>query len=207
MVRYIKQFEFKNPYNVLNGPVELEKGAVLLDATSGKYYLQLKFVNVGTTGLSQAKVCIESLNNLKRPAYPEIYAVYDNHVEWNGTFGTKKLLHIPNNDSVAFYVYAVQIVTTLGFTQNFTRAQYFETYTEPAFRAVGNNDWQNSKLIMNATSERHGFVRHASNISIKNESDAEATQYVEGFCNDCGSLNKRISLYCTFCGCSLARRS
>ena len=40
--RYIRQFEFTNAVTLPECPVALEKGAVLLDAKTNTYQLQLK---------------------------------------------------------------------------------------------------------------------------------------------------------------------
>ena len=102
---YIRKLEFSNEVYLPDCPIALEKGAILLDTKTDAYFLQLKFANIGMAGISSVRICVESFDGTGQLAYPETTVTYDEYTVVGGTFGTKKLLPIPNNNASAFRVY------------------------------------------------------------------------------------------------------
>ncbi|MCL2225496.1 MAG: hypothetical protein FWB96_11075 [Defluviitaleaceae bacterium] len=96
----------------------------VLDKSIAAYVLQLKFANIGTTGVSSARVCIGATDSADNPAYPEISVTYEEFTASGGTFGAKKLLPLPNNTAANFSVYVMKVVTVDGNTLSFPREQY-----------------------------------------------------------------------------------
>ena len=122
--RYSRQLEFNNEIYLPDCPIALEKGAVLLDTKTNAYVLQLKFANIGTTGIASARICVEALDRTGQSVYSEIKTTYDEHTDMGSTFGTKKLLPVPNNNAVTFHVYAEKVTTVDGHSYSFSRKQY-----------------------------------------------------------------------------------
>ena len=122
--RYIRKLEFNNEVYLPVCPIALEIGAILLDTKADAYFLQLKFANIGIVGISSARICVESLDGAGQLAYPETTVTYDEYTVVGGTFGTKKLLPIPNNNATVFRVYVDKITTIDGNTYTFSRSQY-----------------------------------------------------------------------------------
>ena len=121
--RYVRKLEFNNDVYLPSCPVALEKGAVLLDTKTDAYFLQLKFAYFGTVGMASIRVCIESLDNAGQLLYPETTAMYEEHTVTYGTFGTKKLLPIPNNNASMFRVYIDKLTTVDGRSYSYLRDQ------------------------------------------------------------------------------------
>jgi hypothetical protein len=122
--RFIRQSDFMNAVYMPNCPIALEKGAVLLDTKTDTYMLQLKFANIGTTGIAFVRVSVEALDNVGNPAYQEITTSYDEITAADGTFGTKKLLLLPNNNATTFRVYVTKVTTVDGKTHTFSGEQH-----------------------------------------------------------------------------------
>jgi hypothetical protein len=128
--RFIRQSDFTNAVYLLDCPVALEKGAVLLDTNTDTYLLQLKLANIGTVDITSARVFIETFDSEGNPAYQGIYADYSEFTEIGGAFGTKKLLPLPNNTAVTFRVYVEGVITVNGDKLHYERSQYtIEHYT------------------------------------------------------------------------------
>jgi hypothetical protein len=122
--RYSKQFEFANAVYSSACPVALEKGAVLLDTKTNTYKLQLKFSNIGTARIVAVQIYVEAVDSAGNDAYQGVSHTYEEFAAIGETFGTKKLLPLPNNNAVTFRVYVEQIKAAYGNTQTFTREQY-----------------------------------------------------------------------------------
>ncbi|MCL2405921.1 MAG: zinc ribbon domain-containing protein [Defluviitaleaceae bacterium] len=122
--RYAKQFEFTNTVYLPDCPVALEKGAVLLDTKQNIHVLQLKFANIGTSGISSVRVYIEPIDNAGNPVCQELAINYEEFTAVGGSFGAKKLLPLPSNTATKFNVYVVKVVTVDGNTLSFPREQY-----------------------------------------------------------------------------------
>ena len=122
--RYIRQSDFENSVYLLECPVALEKGAILLDANTNTYILQLKLGNICKTSVVSARVYIEALDGGGSHAYPGVFSDYSEFAAPGEAFGTKKLIPLPNNNAVAFRVYIEKVATENGATHTFEREQY-----------------------------------------------------------------------------------
>jgi len=122
--RYIRQFEFTNAVTLPECPVALEKGAVLLDAKTNTYQLQLKLANIGQEGVNAARVYIEALDGEGNTAYTGLYGEFSEYAEAGAAFGTKRLIPLPFGGAVSFRVYVEEITLEDDRTLTFDRSQY-----------------------------------------------------------------------------------
>jgi len=122
--RYIRQFAFDNDVYLQSCPVALEKGAVLFDAATDTYNLQLKFANLGAIGIASAKISIQAIGRDGYLAYQEISVLYEEPTAPGGTLGTKKLLPVPNNDALVFRVFVEKLTMVSGHMYVFAKTDY-----------------------------------------------------------------------------------
>jgi ribosomal protein L40E len=140
--RYIRQIEFTNSVYLPDCPVALEKGAVLLDTKTNTYQLQLKLSNIGTQGITSARLYVEALDQEGNPAYPGLFCDYNENAAVGSAFGSKRLLPLPGGQAAAFRVYVEEITTIDGVTAVFDRSRYIADNEPRDIAALRENAFQ-----------------------------------------------------------------
>jgi len=94
-------------------------------------------------------VHVKALDNEGNPAYPEIIANYNEFTVTGNTFGTKKLLPLPNNSATKFNVYSTQASDFQSDSNGRHENEFFE-WEKQTYLSMWGAKWYHAVFAINA---------------------------------------------------------